>query len=369
MNTAVATSMFISMFGIVKGEVVSAMVMVPLLLLVGEIIPKTIFRQHAEEVAPRISWFIWIASWILYPIVLVISKISRSAVYVLSQKGKVSYVPYITKAGLKFLLRNEKGGSDIMESEKEMIQKILDFSDSTVSQIMIPLSNVTALPEKTTLEEAASIISEKGYFRTPIYSNKVFNITGILHSFDLMNALHNGESESIAADKNATVDTYMRRNIMYVPETKPSGELFFELQKKGEHMSVVIDEYGGATGIVTIEDILEEIVGEVGDEYYSDNEKPYRKVGNGRYIFSAKTKIDQIRNMLSLKIPDGDYETLGGFLLHKAGRVPKRRETFKQGRVLFVVEDADMKSIKEVLVILPASRREYHEINKRKGGK
>ena len=119
-------------------------------------------------------------------------------------------------------------------------------------------------------------------------------------------------------------------------------------------MAVIVDEYGGAVGIVTIADILEEIVGEIEDEYHSDGAVSYRKVGPGRYLFDAQAKIDTVRHLLPVAIPQGDYETLGGFLLHKIGRIPKRSDIFKHETITFVIEDADMKLIREVLVILPS---------------
>ena len=117
-------------------------------------------------------------------------------------------------------------------------------------------------------------------------------------------------------------------------------------------MAIVVDEYGGAVGIVTIEDILEEIVGEIEDEYDKE-EKLYKKVGPGRYLFDARIKIERLSEIILLEIPAGDYETLGGFLLNRMGKIPKRSETLRFNNVLFVIEDTDMKSIKEVLVILP----------------
>jgi len=118
-------------------------------------------------------------------------------------------------------------------------------------------------------------------------------------------------------------------------------------------MAIIVDSFGGTAGLVTIEDILEEIVGEIEDEYHSDGAVLYRKEGTGKYLFNAQTKIDTVRNLIPVDIPQGDYETLGGFILHKMGRVPVRSDSLKYGPILFVIEDADMKLIREVLVVLP----------------
>ncbi len=347
-STVIATSMFISTFGAGRGEFISAIIMIPLVLVVGEIVPKSIFQQHAEFVAVRVSWFIWITSWVLYPVVFIISKIAKGAVYISTGEKENIRSPYITRDGLKFLLRKERDESDIRSSEKEMIRRILGFSEVTVGQIMVPLSNAAVLQENSTLGEAAVLTEEKGFSRIPVYRDRIDNITGILHCFDLLKTLH-GQAEFTENDK---ITSCLRPTVFYVPETKSAGELFFELQRSGEHMAIVVDEYGGAVGIVTIEDILEEIVGEIEDEYDKE-EKLYKKVGPGRYLFDARIKIDRLREIILLEIPEGDYETLGGFLLNRMGKIPKRSEALRFKNVLFVIEDTDMKSIKEVLVILP----------------
>ncbi|MDO9530076.1 MAG: hemolysin family protein [Syntrophales bacterium] len=347
-STVIATSMFISTFGAVRGEFISVIIMIPLVLVMGEIIPKSISRQHAEFISLRVSWFIWIASWVLYPVVFIVSRIARGAVYI-STGGKESVrSPYITRDGLKFLLRKERAESDIASSEKEMIRRILGFSEVTVGQIMVPLSNTAVLQENSTLGEAAVLTEEKGFSRIPVYRDRIYNITGILHCFDLFKTLHD-QAELTENDK---ITSCLRPTVFYVPETKSAGELLFELQRSGEHMAIVVDEYGGAVGIVTIEDILEEIVGEIEDEYDKE-EKLYKKIGPGRYLFDARIKIDYLSEIILLEIPAGDYETLGGFLLNRMGKIPKRSETLRFNNLLFVIEDADMKSIKEVLVILP----------------
>ena len=350
-NTALTTALFISHFGIETGELLSITIMIPLILVVGEVIPKSIFQQNADRMATKISWFLWVASWILYPAVFVLSRISRRVLSAFSGKKDLSYVSYITKDGLESLLQDGKSG-DIMKSEKEMIQRIFDFSDSTAGQIMVPLSNVTVVPAHMTISEATPIIIHKGYSQIPVFSDKAYNIIGILHTFDILEALSK-KDQGILSPEDMQVEEFTKKNVLYIPETKLAKELFFELQNRGEHMAVIVDEYGGAIGIVTIEDILEEIVGEIEDEYHSDGTVLYRKVGQGRYLFDAQIKIDTVRNLLPVTIPSGDYETLGGFLLYKMGRIPKRRDIFRYKTLAFVIEDANMKMIREVLVILP----------------
>jgi CBS domain containing-hemolysin-like protein len=348
-STVIATSMFISIFGAARGESVSAIVMIPLILMMGEIIPKTIFQQHSESVALKVSWFLWTASWIFYPAVFAVSMISRGAVYVLTGGGGGARSPYITRDGLKFLLTARKDTGNFGMSEKEMIRRILDFSEATAGRIMVPISNVTVLRENATLREAALLIEEKGVSRIPVYRDSPCNIIGVLYSFDLLKALH-GQDEPFG---DAQIKSCFRTRVHYVQEAKPASELLLELQRSGEQITIVVDESGGAVGIVTIEDILEEIVGEIEDEY-DRREKSYKKVAPGKYLFDAQIRIEHLREIIPVRIPQGNYETLGGFLLHKMGKIPKRKETLRQDNVLFVIEDIDIRSIKEVMVVLPA---------------
>jgi CBS domain containing-hemolysin-like protein len=352
-STSIATALFISVFGLAKGPMLAVAVMIPILLILGEIIPKSIFQQHAEFVAMRLSWFIWVSSWFLFPIVFIISTISRGAIRISTGEKDMVSSSYITKDGLKYILRHRSEESDILGSEREMIRNIIDFFEVTADKIMVPLSAMTSLPVTATLGEAVQLASEKKYLRIPVYRDQIFNIIGILHYFDLLEASHERASNRPSlSGGDETIESYIKPLVYYIPETKLAKGLLVELLIRGERMAVVVDEYGGALGIVTIEDILEEIVGEIDDEYGS-GEKMYKKIGAGKYLVNAKISIERINQLLPLEIPDGDYETLGGFLLCKMEKIPKRRDTLRHGNSLLVIEDADARSIKEILIELP----------------
>jgi CBS domain containing-hemolysin-like protein len=343
-NTSLATAVFISLFGVAKGGAFAAIVMIPLILVVAELIPKCIFQQRAESAAIWMSRYIQAASWVFYPLVFIVAWISRGTVYLLTGTPMGSYSPYITKEGLKFLLRERSENGDIQRAEKEMIRRVFDFTETAVSRIMVPLSNVAAIKDTGTIGEAVTLIRERGFSRIPVYRESIFEITGILHSFDLLKAFPGTEGGPIRP--------YVRPNIFYVPETKSASELLLEMQQRGELLAVVVDEYGGAVGIISVEDLLEEVVGEIEDEYDS-GEKPYVKIATDRYLFHARTTLDRIREVIQIEIPEGAYETLGGFMLDRLGHIPKRSESVTEGGLLFIVEDADAKSVKEVLIVVP----------------
>lgn len=342
--SVLSTSLFIGKFGPVEGEFYSALVMIPVILIFGEILPKSLFQQRPEAIALRIAWFVIAASWVLYPVVWIISGISKGTVAVVMRGRKPGESSYITTGGLKFLLKDNVGPvTDVRRSEREMVERVLDFAGKTAGEVMVPLSNVKALERNTTLKEAVQFLQGKWFTRVPVYDRELFNIIGILHGFDLLRVLPQAQNEH--------VDRHMKKPVFYVPETKRAGDLLIEMQRKGEQMAVIVDEYGGAIGILTIEDLLEEIVGEIEDEY--DEADKYRKIGAGRYIFDAKTGIERVREMMHVDIPDGEYETLAGFLLDRMGRIPKKGERLVLPDAVYVIQDADSKSIKEVLVIVP----------------
>lgn len=348
-STTLATALFITMLGTARGEMASMLIMVPTLLLM--IVSRSLFRQYAETMAMKLAYFIWYSSVLFFPLVYLIAKLSRGTLKISTGEAGHPY-SYVTKNGLKYILEKQGVNTDILSVEKDMVRNIIDFSDVTVGRIMVPLSKMISLPVTATLQEATKLAAEKNYLRIPVYRDQIFNIIGILHYFDLLENLRDQAVNRSNVSENETIACCLKPVVFYVPETKIAKDLLIELHVRGERMAVVVDEYGGAVGIVTVEDILEEVVGEIDDEY-DTGEKLYKKIGPGKYLFNAQMHIDKVKQVTAVEIPEGDYETLGGFLLYEMGKIPKRRDALRHGNILFVIEDADAKSIKEVLIELP----------------
>jgi CBS domain containing-hemolysin-like protein len=301
--------------------------------------------------AMKVAHFIRLSSLVFYPLAYCVAAISRGAVNI-SFDQKVKQPSYITKEGLKYILGEKTQGGDILTTEKEMVSRVFDFSELTAEKIMVPISALTALPQTMTIEEAARVVAAKKYMRVPVYSDTVYNIVGILHYFDLLEMLLKQQQTPATDSSAATVAGCMRTDVFYVPETKKAGPLLMDMQRKREHMAVVVDEYGGAVGIVTMEDIGEEIVGSI-DEEYNKGEKLYKKTAPGRYLINGRMKIDDLNQILLTRLPEGNYETLGGFLIQQAGRIPLRRERLEFDGMIFVIENSDQKAVREVLAIFP----------------
>ena len=348
-GSTLATGLLIGAFGPLRGEKISFFVMLPTLFIM--IMIRRTFLHRAEAMAIRVALFIRVSSVILYPLAYIIALISKGAVSV-STGQKINQNSYITKEGLKYILGENTKGGDILKTEKEMVSRVFDFSELTADKIMIPISVLTALPITTKIDEAAGFVAGKKYLRIPVYKDQVINIVGILNYFDLLSTIQRyKDSGGKTADE--TIATCLQTEVFYVPETKKASELLMDLQKRQEHMAVVVDEYGGAVGIVTIEDIGEEIVGSIDNEYDS-GEKLYKKLAPGRYLINGRIDMDTLSQLLTTKFPEGNYETLGGFLMHRLGKIPQRRERLDYRGITFIIENADQKSIKEVLVIFPA---------------
>jgi CBS domain containing-hemolysin-like protein len=336
-NAALVTSFLIGLCG-PKGDLYAFLILTPLVLIFGEILPKTIFQQKSERWAQKIIPVVWFFSILLYPFVWVMSK-STQAIIRLFREGE-NRIPFVSREELQFLLRTVGEPSDMKAMEKDMIHRIFSFSDTRIKEVMIPLVEVVALEENSTINEAIALARQEHYSRYPVFRERVDNIVGVLHSFDLL----------LAEGREQTIQAHVCP-ISFFPETKPVDELLVNLQRNQEVMAAVVDEYGGTIGIVTMEDILEEVVGEIEDEY--DIGQPlYKKVGPRRFLIKARMEIDHINEILKLGLPKGEYETLGGFILERLGRVPLSREAFRFKGMLFEIQKADERSISEVLVTI-----------------
>ncbi len=336
LSTTIATYLAINYLG--RGREFLVIIFIyPVILLCGEFIPKTIFQQYADTIAPKVSFPIAFFSRLLFPLIGSLKKIVD---FVLLPVRRITGTgPILTKDEIKSIfrhfLKNEKSSKEL---EKRMIHRIFTFSETTVKEVMIPLIEVTVIGEWETVEEAIKIVAQKGYSRIPVYQERVDQIVGILYSFDLLKA--SSKSEPIKP---------LVRPAYYVPEVTPIDELLLIMRKNGIHMAIVVDEYGGAEGIVTIEDILEELVGEIRDEHDRE-EQPVKRISSQEYIVKAKIKIGTVREILGIDIPDGDYETLGGFLLEKFERIPQQGEKWEDEKFIFVVYKGTSRSIEDVYI-------------------
>lgn len=242
-------------------------------------------------------------------------------------------------------LGEEKGV--IEKTEKEMINNIFDFDNKTVEEIMTYRTEIVALPVDANEEEIRSLINQKKYTRIPVYQSNIDNIIGILHIKDLIPYL----------DKNINKETFNLQKIIrpayYVPSSKRIDELFKEMKKNKIHMAIVIDEYGGTAGIITMEDLIEEIVGDIFDEYDEDK-KDFEKLDETTYIVNGTISLDVIKEYFDVDLPIDEYETVSGFIIGQLGKIPEENEKpeIEFDGLVFKVEEINKKRIAKVKIYM-----------------
>jgi CBS domain containing-hemolysin-like protein len=268
-----------------------------------------------------------------YPIVFFVSTITNTLLRLMGVEKKKRQQT-LTREELKFLIHSDNQGTIADQQRKEMIRRIFEFGNTTIEEILVPLVDVDVLEKGTTIPKAIKKIQACGFSRIPIYEERVDNLIGVIHAFDLLRA----------TSQDTTIDRFIRK-VNYVPKTMQLDELVQSMQRHRTQIAIVVNEYGGSLGIVTLEDPLEEIVGNIEDEFDEFSEAMYQKLSDGSYRINARMEIDEINEKLPLKLPEGTFETLGGFLLSEFRRIPTIGETLEYHRVLFTIEEATDRSI------------------------
>ncbi len=313
------------------GELYTVLILSPFIIIFGQIVPKAVFQKRRNTIILWAIYPLWVASKIFYPILIFINIFTKKLLNLVGSTGST----FITREELIDVIEGDTTKPTVDYKER-IIKRIFRFSETAVDEIMIPLIHVCALSENSKVGDAIRLIKETGHSRIPIFSERVDNITGMLHSFYLL-----------GADPNDAIKNYSQPPF-YVPESKLVDELLDEMKEGRAGMAVVVDEYGGAVGAITLEDILEEIVGEIEDEY-DKGIKFWRKAGDGEYLINPKIEIEALNDDLGLEIPESDdYETLGGFLLSELGSIPKSGDKVKHTNFTFTVTKSTSRSIEEV---------------------
>ena len=317
----------------------------PLVILFGEIVPKTFARPRADLLAEGAARFVRAAQLCLYPLVVVVSFIGR----VLSRPfgGVPPLHDVVSREELRLILQMSRAGSDVEAHERVMVRRAFSFVEKKVADIFRPLAQVVALPEGAVCRDAALLASRSGYSRYPVYRERIDRVVGFLHILD-----------TAGSSPDASILPLLRK-VLFVPELMPIDELMRKFQKERSSFAVAVDEFGGVTGLVTVEDVVEEVVGEIEDEYDRGMEY-YKKIAPDEFLVPGSMEIRRFEEELGVSLPAGDYSTVGGMLISLAGRIPAGGETFTVPGAVFTVARSTERAVKEVRVIL-SSRRESVE--------
>ncbi len=304
-------------------------------LVFGELVPKRLAMKYYEKIAFSSIGVIRFLSVITLPFVKVLSAVTNfiSKLFGISENEE----EVVTEEEIKMMIDEGEEKGTIQQEEKEMIHNIFEFNDITVSEVMTHRTDVYAIEIDSEINDIIKELDDYKYSRIPVYEETIDNIKGILFVKDLLKYLHGKKAIKI---KNIMREAY------FVSENKPINELFKNLQKNKMQMAIVVDEYGGTAGIVTMEDLLEEIVGNIFDEY-DDFENDYTKIDDNTFLINGSVSINDLKKILKIDLPEGDYETLSGYLIDLLGRLPKDNETpiIETKQVNYKIEKSEDKRI------------------------
>jgi putative hemolysin len=317
---SIATTLLIHM-EIPNAAVWSTLITTVILLLFGEIVPKTLAvgnRRTALILAPLLARI----TWLLTPLTAAFLWTTNVIVRLFGVKPNAG--PYVTEDDIKTLVNVGVEQNVLEEGERELIHSIIEFGDTIVREVMTPRTDMVTVAVDAPPRRALDLIIADGYSKLPVYEETVDNIVGVVHDRELLIALSNG---SIAS----TTLRELMRPVAHVPERKRISELLREMQRGKFSLAIVVDEYGGTAGLVTMEDLLEEIVGEIRDEHDEGEEEPIRKIAEDETVVEAGTNIEDVNAALGIDLPHEEFETIGGYTVGLFGRLPHEGEEIQAG--------------------------------------
>ncbi len=335
LGSVIATSHFLPLFG-KYAEWVSVCAYTPLVIVLGQVVPKSFARQRADRLVAAAARVIRFAQVLLYPLVTAGSFVAR--VIAMPFGGVLPLRGLVTREELVLMLKmTHGGGSDVESHERVMVRRAFHFGETRVFDVYRPLPQVAALPEGASCREAALAAAKSGYSRYPVYRDRVDQVVGYLHVLDIA-----------GSPPDASILPFLRKPL-FVPELMPLDELLRSFREARSSFAVVVDEFGGVSGIVTAEDVVEEVVGEIEDEYDRRMEY-YTKVSDDEFIVPGRMEIGRFAEETGIRLEEGEYTTVGGFLTSLAGRIPSAGDTFDVPGAFLRAERVSERAVLEVRV-------------------
>lgn len=309
-------------------------------LMVGTIVPEAIGSAYAMSLIPVFATPLRFVNLLLSPLSSLLVGVSTLLARAF---GSDQLVNTVTEEEIMTLVNQGNTGGSIEDEEREMIFSVLQLDQTYAREIMVPRIDIQAAEISTSLEDALDTFMRTGFSRIPIYEENVDNIVGLLYAKDLLNMWHNGGLEGHSARQ-------LVRSAYYVPETRAADALLRDLQARNIHMAIVVDEYGGTSGLVTIENIMEEIVGDIRDEYDLNEENEYIQHHEDEFIIDGGMDVDDVNELLGTSISSDDSDTLGGYIFLKIGRVPIVGEEIDTDELHMTIRSIEGRRIRKVLV-------------------
>jgi putative hemolysin len=344
-ETAVATLGTIIAVSLIQNEnlaiAIATIVITVVTLIFAELVPKSLAVRYGERIALRYVRPLEVISTILYPLVYILNHIGIRFTKLVGE-GEIPK-PTISEEEFRTAISIGEAEGVVEGNEAEMLHKVFEFTDRPVSKIMVPRTEIAWVEQGTNLSDFLNLYTQGRYSRFPVYKDNTDNVVGMLHAKDVLMKLTD-ESDS----RDSVIDDLMRP-AYFVPEGKRLGELLAEMRDGGHHAAVVVDEFGGIAGMVTLGQLTEEIVGDIRDEL-TGKEKDFTVTGDSTFQLDGGFRIEDANEELGLNLPGGDYETVAGFILSHLGRIPKQGEHFKYQNLKFVITEIRGMKIAKVIV-------------------
>jgi len=324
------------------------LMMIAIIVILAEITPKTYGSLFAEQVALRVAHNIERFTRLLGPIVAMLGGISK-LLFKSADPGLARRQELITTAEIQAAIDASEEEGMVPPDEGKMFDRVLELGQTTVKEIMVPRVDIVALPDNADLTQMTETAMQSGFSRIPVYEDDIDQITGVLYVNDLLGACAEGRKVLQAAE--------LARPPLYVPETKRVDQLFGQMRSQATHLAIVVDEFGGTEGLVAIEDILEELVGEIEDEH----DVPHQGIivlGPAEALAEGKTSLEEINELLGLQLPEDEYETIAGLVSGLAGRIPAPGDVMTYNGIQLIVEQGDRQHIEQIRIVTEAKEGE-----------
>ncbi|MBX4267780.1 HlyC/CorC family transporter [Clostridium estertheticum] len=337
--SSLATSLAITHFKD-SGVAIATIIMTILVLIFAEITPKSLAAQNSEKIALKIAKPLSLITFILNPLITVLIYITNTIIKILGGEVNKSR-PFITEEELKTMVSVSHEEGMLEGEEKQMIYNVFDFRDSQAKDVMTPRTDMIVASSNSTYAELINVFRKEQFSRLPIYEDTVDNVIGVLYIKDLI-FFEDGKEEF-------KIEKHMRTPY-FTYEFKSTADLFADMRLKRIPISIILDEYGGTAGLVTFEDLVEEIVGDIDDEYDDDADKIV-VIKEDEFIVAGDTKISMVNEMIGLRIESDDFDSIGGFVTGLLGRLPKTGETINYNDTKFIVQDTSKNRIVKLKII------------------
>jgi len=312
------------------------------LLVVGEVMPKIAAAQHSERIALLFVTPVSFLSWVLTPATAILGWIGTSFSKLIG--GTPTRRTLVTEEEIRTMITVGRDEGVVAEAEAKMLDKVFEFGDHPVREAMIPRPDVVWVEKGATLADFMTVYSDHPHTRFPIYDESPDNVVGVLSIKDVLMAQAKGE-----VDEKTTIDR-LTRPIVFAPETKHIGRLFTEMQDSGNQMALVVDEYGGIAGIVTLRELLAQLVGRFGDEFPRESQE-FQAIDEHTYDIDGSMRVEEVNEELGISLPSGDYETIAGLVLNRLGHIPKEGEQFRYHDIKLTVREMRGLKIEKLRIV------------------